>query len=126
MSFVLKEQNGGHIIEMTVSGALTKEAYQELVPLLDVAVQKYGKIRLMLVMMGFHGWDAGAGWQDIQIESNHLDDIERLVLVGEAPWEKGMSIFCDPFKSATIRYLCTDKMDAARRWIQEGLHSELE
>lgn len=124
MSFVLKEQIDGHVLEMTVSGALTKEAYQDFVPLIEAATHKYGKARILMVMMGFQGWDAGAQWEDSGVDANQFEDIERLAIVGETAWENGMSMFCRPFKGATVKYLSTVKLDDARSWIQEGLHSE--
>ena len=125
MSFVLKEQSDGHVIEMTVSGALTKEAYQEFVPLVEAATHKYGKVRVLLVMMGFHGWDAGVQWEDSGVAIDRFEDIERLAIVGETVWEQGSSMFCRPFTGETIRYLSTVKLDAARSWVQEGLRVEV-
>jgi len=29
-------------------------------------------------MTGFHGWDAGALWEDIKFDIKHFGDIERL------------------------------------------------
>ena len=50
----------------------------------------------------------------------HFADIERLAMVGEKKWQKGMATFCKPFTTATIRYF--DHADAveARKWLGES------
>ena len=42
-------------------------------------------------MKDFHGWDAGALWEDIKFDLKHFSDIERVAMVGEKKWQKGMS-----------------------------------
>ena len=119
MSFLLTESMEGKIIEVTVSGKLTHEAYQEFVPRTEAAIQKYGKIRILFVMLGFEGWSAGALWDDIKFDLKHFAHIERLAIVGETKWEKGMSMFCRPFTTAAIKYFDHANLDKAREWIHE-------
>jgi hypothetical protein len=64
-------------------------------------------------MHDFHGWDAGALWEDAKFDLKHFADIERLAFVGEKKWEKGMAQFCRPFTKATIRYF--DRSEEAGR-----------
>ena len=70
-------------------------------------------------MHDFHGWTAGALWEDIKFDMHHWKDIERLALVGETKWEAGMAAFCKPFTKATVRYFDQSQMEEARKWIVE-------
>jgi hypothetical protein len=119
MSFLLNETMEGRIIEVTVSGTLTKEAYQEFVPRTEAAIKQHGKIRFLLITLGFQGWDAGALWEDIKFDWKHFNQIERLAIVGESKWEKGMAIFCRPFTTAQIKYFDHAELEKAREWINE-------
>lgn len=119
MSFVLTETMEGKVIEVTVSGKLTHAAYQEFVPRTEAAIKKYGKIRVLFVMLGFEGWDAGALWDDIKFNLKHFSDIERLAVVGETKWEKGMATFCRPFTTASIKYFDQSELEQARAWLHE-------
>ncbi len=47
------------------------------------------------------GWSAGAAWEDCKFDLKHFNHIERLAIVGETKWEKGMSVFCRPFMTAS-------------------------
>ena len=98
MSIQLNEENGGKILAVHVSGKLAKADYEHFVPEFERLVRQHGKLRLLFDM-------------------KHFADIERLAMVGEKKWQKGMATFCKPFTTATIRYF--DHADAAeaRKWL---------
>jgi len=82
-------------------------------------IKEHGKIRIVFIMHDFHGWSAGAAWEDFKFDLKHFNDIERLAIVGETKWEKGMSIICRPFTTAKIKYFDQTEIEQAREWIQE-------
>jgi hypothetical protein len=118
MSFELSESMDGKLIEVHASGKLTKLAYEEFVPMTEAAIKKHGKIRILFVMKDFHGWDAGALWEDFKFDLKHFAHIERLAIVGETRWEQGMSVFCRPFTTAKIQYFDQKDLEKARTWIE--------
>lgn len=105
------------VLEVEVSGKLKHEDYQRLVPEFERLVQKHGRIRVLFMMTDFHGWDGSALWDDIKFDARHYKDIDRLAMVGDKKWEKGMSLFCRPFTTAKIRYFAQDAIAEARAWI---------
>ena len=107
------------MLEVRVSGKLTKEAYEKLVPVVDQQIKEFGKLRILFIMDNFHGWTLGAMWEDTKFDLKHWRDIERLAIVGESKWEEGMATFCKPFTSAKIKYFDHTKLDEARKWIAE-------
>jgi hypothetical protein len=38
-------------------------------------------------------------------------------MVGDKQWEKGMSVFCRPFTTATVRYFDHAALEDARAWV---------
>lgn len=118
MSFQVTEIAEGKVIEVALTGKLTKESYEEFVPLTEQRIKQFGKIRMLVILHDFHGWDAGALWEDIEFDVKHFNDIERLAIVGETKWEKGMAVFCRPFTTAKIKYFDHSDIEAARQWIQ--------
>lgn len=119
MALELVEKQDGKVVEVAVSGKLTKEDYDRFVPELERLVGLHGKLRVLFEMHNFHGWTAGALWEDIKFDMKHFKDIERLAMVGEKKWEKGMATFCKPFTTAKIRYFDQAEADAARAWIEQ-------
>lgn len=119
MSYELSEVAEGNVLEVHVSGKLEKEVYEQLVPSAERQIEEHGKIRILFVMNDFHGWNAGALWEDIKFDLKHFNHIERLAIVGESKWEHGMAIFCKPFTTAKTRYFDQSDIEKARKWLQE-------
>jgi SpoIIAA-like len=119
MSIEISEIGEGRILEVHLTGKLAKEDYDRFVPMTEERIKQYGKLRILVVMHDFHGWEAGALWEDVKFDLRHFSDIEQLAIVGETAWEKGMAIFCKPFTTAKIRYFDHTEIEQARQWIQE-------
>jgi hypothetical protein len=117
MAVTLIENNGGKLLEVHVTGKLADEDYQRFVPQFERLIARHGKIRVLFEMSQFHGWEAKALWDDIKFDLKHFKDIERLAMVGEKKWQKGMAAFCKPFTTATVRYFDHNDTDAARVWL---------
>lgn len=113
----LEEKAGHKILVVRASGKLSKEDYGHFIPAVERLIKEQGKIRLLFVMHDFHGWEAGALWEDIKFDVKHFADIERLALVGEKKWEEWMAEFCKPFTSAEIRYFDQSQADEGQSWI---------
>ena len=120
MAIKLNEQEGGKVLEIHASGKLTKEDYHQFVPETERLIKQHGKVRMLFEMSDFHGWDAGAVWEDIKFDLKHFADIERLGIVGEKKWQEWMSAFCRPFTTATIKYFDHAALEEARAWVREA------
>jgi hypothetical protein len=114
----LHETNESRVLEVHISGKVTAADYEHFVPAVERLVKQHGKIRMLVEMHDFHGWTAGALWQDIKFDARHFSDIERIAMVGETKWQHGMSIFCKPFTAAKLRYYDRTASDEARTWLQ--------
>ncbi len=120
MPIHLNEEHDGKLLVVHVSGKLTKTDYAHFVPEFERLVQKHGKVRILFDMTGFHGWEAGALWEDIKFDVKHFADIERLAMIGETKWESGMASFCKVFTKATIRYFDHAQAAEAQKWVDEA------
>ena len=110
----------GKLLHVKVTGKLTKQSYETFTPLVDQLIQEHGKLRILFEMHDFHGWTAGALWEDLKFDFKHFKDIERLAVVGESKWEQGMAAFCKPFTSAKIRYFDQSQLFEAQTWLSEA------
>jgi hypothetical protein len=118
---VLHETEGGKVLNIRAVGKLIREDYEALIPRLEQLVQTLGIVRILFEMKDFQGWNAGAVWQDIRFDVRHFSGIERIALVGDRKWEKGMSIFCEPFTTAKVKYFDVNEVDKAKKWVKEGI-----
>jgi SpoIIAA-like len=121
MSVELREEAGGKILIVKLSGKLTKQDYEHFLPEVGRLIAQHGKIRMLVQMHDFHGWTLGALWEDIKFDLKHFAHIERLALLGDRKWEAGMAVFCKPFTTATVRFFDEAQPDDASHWIHEGI-----
>lgn len=125
MAIELQEEAGGKILIISVNGKLTRDDYKSFVPKVEELILRFGEIRAVFEMRDFHGWRAGALWEDVKFDVKHFSDIECLAFVGDKKWEKGMSIFCKPFTKARIRYFDLSEIYKAYDWIRDGVESSV-
>jgi len=105
------------VLEVKVTGKLDREDYEYLAPRVEEMIEAQGKLNLLLDMHDFHGWTAGALWEDVKFDLKHFDDVGRLAMVGETKWQEGMSHFCKPFTTAKVRYFERGDEARAREWV---------
>ena len=117
---MLTETNGGKVLEVGLTGKITAEDYSHFVPVVERLVKAHGKIRMLVEMHDFHGWTAGALWEDIKFDVKHFSDIERVAMVGESQWQHGMAVFCKPFTAAEVRYFDRTEIEQARAWLMSA------
>lgn len=121
MGVELHQEVDGKILNVHVTGKLTKEDYERFVPEFETLIEQHGKIRVLFRMDDFHGWTVAALWEDVKLDFTHWGNIEQIAMVGDKAWEEGMAFFCKPFTAAEIRYFGYHEEDRAREWISEGI-----
>ena len=120
-NIAVEEQHAGRVLAVALSGKVSKSDYEAFVPLIEDRLKIHDKLRVLLYLEDFHGWEVSATWEDIKFDAKHFNDFERIAIVGEQRWEQGMAIFCKPFTSAKVRYFDHEQLDEAKAWIAEGL-----
>ncbi len=111
--------SSGKVLGFRMSGKLHDEDYKTFVPLIDAAVAKEGKVRLLAQFHDFQGWDLHALWDDVKFATTHCTKIERIAMVGETTWQKWMASVCKPFTMAKTHYFDASQIDAAKAWLAE-------
>lgn len=107
------------VLAFKISGTLTDADYQQFVPVIDAAIARDGKARLLVQFHDFSGWDLAALWDDIKFSATHCTKIEKIALVGDSAWESWMAMVCKPFTMATIQYFDTKDLAAAWAWVKD-------
>jgi hypothetical protein len=112
-------QSSDKVLGFKLSGKLHDEDYKHFVPLVDEAIARDGKARLVAQFHDFQGWDAHALWDDIKFSTTHCTKIERIALVGEKKWEEWMAKVCKPFTMAKVKYFDAAQAGDAWKWAAE-------
>ena len=110
----------GTVVTLKFREKLDKADYETFVPMIESQMRNGSPIRLLAELRDFEGWTAGALWEDTKFAAKHFNDIERLAVVGESRWQKGITVFVKPFTSADVRYFDIQEIDRARDWVREA------
>lgn len=111
----------GNLVKVKIQGKLASKDYDAFVPTVEKLTREHGKIRMLVEMEDFHGWTAGALWEDIKFDAKHFNHIERLAMVGDKKWQEWTAKFCKPFTTAKVRYFDHTETDKALEWIGAGV-----
>jgi hypothetical protein len=119
MPISLYPKQGSNLLEVVVSGKLAHEDYVRFAPEVDRMVAKHGKVRILMDMVDFHGWEPSALWDETKFTFKHYSHISRIAMVGDKKWEHLMSLVCHPFTRAEVRYFEWAHLLDARKWVEE-------
>ncbi len=121
MAIEFHEEADGRILHAKATGKLTRSDYERWLPEVEQLIKRHGKVRILFEMHDFHGWEAGALWEDLKFDLKHFKDIDRLAMVGDKRWEHGMALFCKPFTTAKVRYFDQSQSADAKTWIEADM-----
>jgi hypothetical protein len=107
------------VLHVRLNGTLTDDDYKQFVPELERLIAQHGSLRLLIEMSDFHGWSAGALWDDLKVLLKHGKEIERVAIVGEKSWQEWMARMAKPFLHSTIQFFDRAHASEARRWVLE-------
>jgi hypothetical protein len=84
-------QSTDSLLGFKLSGKLHDEDYQHFVHIVEAAIARHGKVRILSDFEDFQGWDLHALWDDTKFSTKHCADVEKVALVGDRVWEKWMA-----------------------------------
>jgi hypothetical protein len=108
-----------HVVTMEVSGTLTDADYKKFMPQFEEVIGRVGRVRMLVDMRDFHGWDLGAAWDDFKFGTQHARDIARLAMVGEKRWQEWIARAGAVFMKAPVKYFAQDQRAEALAWLKQ-------
>ena len=77
-----------------------------------------GRGRLMIIAVGFEGWEQGGGWEDQGFQEENDSRIERMAIVVEKSWEDlALAFVGKGLRPFPIEYFNPAELDKARAWL---------
>ena len=108
-----------NILIISATGKLTDKDYKEvLIPRLERIIQEHGKARLLLDMGDeFHGWEAAAAWDDARFGLEHMNDFEKMGVIGGPKWVEWCLKNGAVVINGEIKNFTASERDQAMSWI---------
>ncbi len=113
----IESYDAGKVNFVSITGKLEKSDYDLFVPMLEAGIKAHSKINLLIELHDFHGWSAGAAWEDTKFGVRHFNDIQRLAIVGDHDWEKNLARFVKVFSRAKVKYFDKKESKKAHQWV---------
>lgn len=117
MSITLHHESGD-IYRLDISGVLHKADYRRCEAELRSALDRSGSAKLLCVLRGFEGWEAGADWSDLSFYVSHGDAIQRIAIVGDERWRSEMLMFAAAdLRRGPVEFFPEGDLTKARAWL---------
>ena len=109
----------GNVLGLTARGEVTAEDYRAvLVPAVENKLAQHRKLRLLYIIGDdFKGFTGGAAWEDAKVGMRHFTTFERVAVVTDVDWIRGMVKAFGFALPGDVRVYAGDEIDEARSWI---------
>lgn len=106
-------------IGFKISGKVSADDYEKLLPRLDAAIASRGKVNLVVVVEGFDGYDGlDAAKADWHFGTDEYRQVEKAAFVGDSKWVARLVRIMDPFtRNTEERAFTPGQIDDAWAWV---------
>jgi hypothetical protein len=109
----------GNLLVGELRGVLTKTEFDAWSRRAADTIRRYGKIRILILLEDFAGWERGADWGDVSFAFDHDEEVERMAIVGDERWkEEAFAFTAAPLRTTQIEFFPRSQLDAARAWLK--------
>lgn len=124
LSLGIERVDNRFFLTIKVSGKLTHEDYQVMVPMVDSALigVKQPKISALVDITELQGWDLQAAWDDFKFGLKHGSEFEKIALFGNENWQEWAAKIGTWFISGELKYF--EQTEEAMSWLHQEVKSE--
>lgn len=107
----------GNLLKLRVSGQLTKQDYDRLIPVIETHLNQHGKLKLYCEVENLEMPTLTAIWQDLKFDVKHYRDFTHIAVIGEPEWLAAMTKLAAPLVPAEVRVFAREEQEAALLWL---------
>jgi hypothetical protein len=112
----------GALISVRISGKLTQPELAALQREVGDIIEQQGRVRLLVAVENFSGWQREGDWGDLSFQMDHDHDIERMAIVGDRKWKDLALIFtAKGVRKFPIEYFVPSENAKAQAWLGESV-----
>lgn len=116
--FTVLDITGDDLIAIQVQGEITRADYDKINPLIDQAVNAYGKVKFLILIGRIDGVKPDAMIKDVKTYINHYNHFEKVAAVGDSSWQELVTKVAGPFVSGKVKYFPESAFTEAHQWIR--------
>lgn len=113
------QHDRSNIYRIDISGRLHEDELRALQRAAAAEIKRGGRIRLLIILKEFEGWDNAAG-RDLGFYIRHGSDVERIAIVAEEKWSSEALMFAGAgLRKAPVAFFKTRDALQAASWLAE-------
>ena len=116
MSCTYSEDPKLPVAELRVTGRVTQDDMNVILPKLEAFIARHGKIRIVEVIEHFEGFDPMTMYDGMRFDIAHLTDVTHAAVVSDIGWIGMVTRAAAMMMPVTIRMFGMDQIDMARDW----------
>lgn len=76
-----------NIVGVHFSDTLTEDDYEAFAPTLRHKLQAHTTVRVLFEIEDVEGWEDEDQWNDLAFDMRQVEDVDKVAIVGDDPWE---------------------------------------
>ena len=118
----VREQPDSNIVEMTVSGHITAQAFDQALAAFKHAIERHGRVRVLenVGTLDTPPIPWNRMWEDVKFGFEHLSDITHVAVVADQGWIGVYVNMLNPLMKAELKHFRQAELDAARAWLAQA------
>jgi len=107
------------LIFARVTGVMRLADQKTLQNIAGQVIARGGKVRLLAIFDGFHGWEKGVDWSDIDFLIEHGSEVAKMAIVGDKNWRVEIFAFVGKgVRTTEIEFFPSDRLKEAESWVR--------
>ena len=108
----------GKLMEIKIRAIFKKADYDQIIQTAKEAIAREGRIRTLVILEGFEGWERHEAWGDVSFMMEQGRNIEKMAIVGDEKWKDDAIAFTGKgFRPTVIEFFAASRANAARTWV---------
>lgn len=110
----------GDTVQIVLSGVMRLSDQQSLQVAGKQLIEEGAKLRLLIALDSFQGWEKGVDWGDIAFLMDYGNEITKMAVVGEERWKEPMYAFLGKgFRATEIEFFTPAMRRQAEQWVRQ-------
>lgn len=119
MTVTYNEDPTTRVVELTVSGRITRDDYDSVIDRIQTFIDAHDTIKLIEIIESFEGFEPSVIWPGIKFDVKNVRHISHVAVVSDIGWIGPLSKAAGALVSTKLRTFDRDQLDAARAWITQ-------
>lgn len=115
----LQKETKGDLIALKVSGKVTKEDYERMIPMWKTLIEREGDTRWLIEIESFEGYKMAALPKELSFDLKFLKNVKKVAVVGGKDWEEKLTQLAKPFMPGPVKWFEKGERQQALAWLGE-------